>query len=251
MKRRISRRVAARRRAARVARLRRYRRAAVAVAIVAALGSGGWALSRSSLFVVQHIEVVGNAILSDAEVIAAAGIPEGTNALAADLDAAEERLRAVAAIGEAQVERSGALGIRIRIVERAPAVEIRAASGRWFLDREGHAIDAPRAGASSIPVIETAWAGQGPPPLPAGEVRAVLAVWDALPEEMRARVAAFEHSSAVVFRLGTVRVIFGAAVRIPDKLDAVRMVLARARRDGRRVLQVDVRAPDRPAARVV
>ena len=49
---------------------------------------------------------------------------------------------------------------------------------------------------------------------------------------------------------GTTTVVLGTADQIDQKLLAVQMVAARVAADHKRLLRVDVRAPDRPAAQI-
>ncbi|TMK81163.1 MAG: hypothetical protein E6G46_08295 [Actinobacteria bacterium] len=80
----------------------------------------------------------------------------------------------------------------------------------------------------------------------------VLAVWAKMPKSMRAQLTSFQvlADHSVAFKLGTTTVVLGTADQIDQKLLAVQMVAARVAADHKRLLRVDVRAPDRPAAQI-
>lgn len=218
---------------------RRGRRFVVAISVVA-LGTGGVALARSTLFSLSEIQVVGAS--STRAVLDAAGVDVGTNVLGIDVEEIEARVRGMLGVASADVVRTGSLSLRITVVERRPALEVRAGDTRWFLDQLGDPIDAPAE--ADLPVLSLAAVPDGDVPAIASEV---VAVWRALPRDTRALVRDFEDAGgAVAFRLDGVRVVFGTADRAEEKVAVVRRILAAAGS----AREVDVRVPERPTARL-
>ena len=73
-----------------------------------------------------------------------------------------------------------------------------------------------------------------------------------MPNSMRAQLTSFQllADHSVAFKLGTTTVVLGTADQIDQKLLAVQLVAARVAADHKRLVRIDVRAPDRPAAQI-
>lgn len=245
-------RMAERRRAVRAERRRRRRRATAVAVLVVGVGSGAFALTRSSVFALQGIRVVGNRSVPAAAVIAASGLRTGQRVVGLDIRTAAARVERLAQVADARVERDGALGLRIVVVERTPAVEIRWAAGRAYLDASGDGIEWAAAG-DRVPVIDVpGWYTRDAPHVVGPEgVRAVASLWRALPGRWRRRITSFSVpvGERLAFDLGGARVTFGRAERVREKLSALELLLRYAARRGDRLVEADVRAPSRPAAR--
>src|SRR5262245_31240337 len=85
-------RLTTRRRDVRRQRARRRRRVTFAVLVVLALGSGAFALMRSSLFALDGIEVVGAGTLTRADVVQASGLHPGQSLFSLHADRVAARL---------------------------------------------------------------------------------------------------------------------------------------------------------------
>ncbi|MFA5889622.1 MAG: FtsQ-type POTRA domain-containing protein [Actinomycetota bacterium] len=245
-----SRRMLERRRAVRADRRRQRRRVVLAVVMTIGAGWGAWALTRTSVFGLSEIEVVGNRTVARARIVEASGLQPGDNVMKIDLDAVALRVRALPALALARVKRDGSLKIRIEVLERAPVLEVRARSGRWVLDQTGQPLEA--AGPHGrIPVLTLRRDPDGASPGSDPAVRSAMRAWAVLPRSVRSRIRAFEdrEDGMVVFRMHGIRVVFGGVDRVGDKLNAIDLVVARAAERGAVLEQVDVRAPARPTAR--
>jgi len=240
----------ARRRAVRAAQRRRYRRIAAAILTVALIAAGGIAASRSLLFDLNRIEVIGAVTVAREDVVRASGLRVGQSALGIDLSAAASAVEALPGVGSARVERDGSLALRIVVVERKATVEIRGNGRRWYLDDDGAVVQAKPT--RRVPVIVAASAPGIGVSLPPGTVRGVLVVWRAMPPVVRRAVESFDTPAdgTIRFRLGHASVVFGSLERVEDKIAALILVRQRVARDGSTLLAVDLTAPDRPAARV-
>lgn len=243
-------RLAARRRAVRRAQRRRRGRMVLGLLLVAGLVAGGIAVSRSLLFDLARIEVVGARAVDPAAVVDASRLEIGQSVLGIDLAAVAERVRRVHGVADARVERDGSLAVRITIVERAPAVEVRAGDRRWVLDAAGQPVLEGIDAEGRIPVVEIARGPGTGAVLPRGTTAGVLLIWEALPPPVQKQVTSFQplEGGAFALRLGRAQIAFGPPERVEEKVAAIGMVLRRVADDGGTLLRLDVRSPTRPAA---
>jgi cell division septal protein FtsQ len=219
--------------------------------LIAGVGAAAFLLTRSSIFSISAIEIVGERRLTEASILSASGLREGGSALAADLAAAEERIAALQGVADAQVARAG-VGVLITVVERRPALEVRLGGLQWLLDEHGALVDTAGSPHARVPVLIVT--GPDPvvgmePPVDAGTVERALTLWRALP--IGVDQIMLDADGGVSFQLGAVDIRFGDLDRVQDKMRAIALVQRRARADGARLLVLDVSAPSRPAAHVV
>jgi len=245
-------RLAARRRAVRSQQRRRRRRIGIGLLLLAGAVAGGVIVSRSLLFDLARVDVVGARSIDPAAVVEASGLRIGESVLGVDLDAVAARVQRLPGVREARVERDGSLALRIVVVERSPAVEIQSGSRRWLLDEDGQPVPEGVRADGAIPLIAIPRAPGVGAVLPRGTSAAVLEIWNAMPEPMRRQLGSFEpiEGEGFVFMLGRTRVLFGPAERIVEKVDAISLVRERVSGDRKRLIRLDVRSPERPAAKI-
>jgi len=242
-------RIAQRRREVRAQRRRRRRHIIIALVIVGGIGFGAWALVRSSVFSLQKIDVVGTVSVSKQQIIDASGLHIGQSALGIDYKAVAARIETVPGVASAQVVQEGSLGVKIIIVERTAALEVQSGAGNTFLDQQGVQIaDGSQVG-PNVPVVRLP-SGMDISQFTNDDENNVLAIWAKMPGAMRDQLASFEllADHSVSIHLGTTTVIFGTADQIDRKLLAIQLVSARVAADHKRLVRIDVRAPDHPAA---
>jgi cell division protein FtsQ len=244
-------RIAARRREVCAQRRRRRRRITIAVVLIAGMAYGAWALTRSSVFSLQQIDVVGARTVSEQSIIDASGLRMGQSALGIDLGAVATRVRSLPGIADARVVRQGSLAIRIEVVERIAAIEVRAGKAEWFLDQDGVQMEAAHRTSAVLPILELP-SSTGITSVSPTDEENVLAIWDEMQPSLRALVSSFALTGdhTITFALGRTTVIFGTADQITEKLLAVRLVRARVAAEHRTLIRLDVRAPSHPAARI-
>lgn len=226
-------------------RRRRLRRVVVALLTMGALAAGGAALVRSPLFALDDIEVSGAQTLTRDEVVAHSGLRLGMNVLSVDANGVESRLESLALIADARVERLYPSKVRIRLQERVPAAAAKLAGGIWLVEATGRLITGVTAVPAGLPQIQVDGTA-GTQGLQDG-----LALWAALPPWARAKTTHLEAQdpSMLAARIGGTRIIFGAFGDTIAKMQAVVAIFDEATKaGGRRVVQIDVRAPRRPAA---
>ncbi|MDZ7677133.1 MAG: FtsQ-type POTRA domain-containing protein [Acidimicrobiales bacterium] len=130
-----ARRIAVRRREGR----RRLRRLlfAVVVTIVCAMA---WAITRSPLLDIDHLEVVGVERLDAATVVATGGVAIDDPLIDLDLGAVDDRIEALAWVESVEVTRSWWGTIRFAVTERVPVAILvgdGTDAGSWLVDRSG------------------------------------------------------------------------------------------------------------------
>jgi cell division protein FtsQ len=243
-------RIAARRHEVRAQSRRRRRRIFVSLVIIAGIGYGAFALMRSSVFSLQKIDVVGATTVPKQQIIDASGLHIGQSALGINLVAVAARIKAVPGIEDARVAREGSLAIKIAVVERTAAIEVQGNGQKWFLDQKGVQIAESQTN-GLLPIVDLPTGMDVTALSPVDEAN-VLAIWAKMPPAMRAQLVTFallpDHS--VAFDIGPTTVVFGTADEIDQKLLAVQLVAKRVKADHHRLLRIDVRAPERPAARI-
>jgi cell division protein FtsQ len=220
-------------------------RAFTALLAVATVGGVVWSGSRSALFDVDHIDVVGTFLVSSAEAAEAAGPLQRLPLAEVDTAAAAHRIEALPFVRSARVERVFPNRVRIRLTERMPvAFAGRPAGGFALLDDTGRVLADRPDRPADLP--EVTGAGEIPPP---GEwlrpARPALAAYLTLTEPLRHQVStAAVEGEAVTLRVGGRDVRFGPADHLEAKVAALGALLDHL--GDRPVLALDVRVPSVP-----
>jgi len=112
------------------------RHAAVVVSAVLLVAGMGYAISRASMwgrnaepFLLSEVEVVGNEVLTEGEVVALSGLEVGTNLLSVSISQVEESVASSPRIERAQALRLLPDRIVVRLDETPPAAFVIAATG--------------------------------------------------------------------------------------------------------------------------
>ena len=252
----VDRRLAARRRALAAAQVRRRRRQVLlgTLAFLAALGL--WQLVRSPLFGLTGVTVTGTSRLSPEEVVAAAGVRRGQPVLSVDEAAVRARVEAMTWVRAASVRRDYPAGLRIHVTERRPAAKVAGRDGRWWLVAADGVVLAPAGGGGApagLPMVREAPLAAPVRPgdrLPAGgAVANALAALRGLRPELARQVRGVHAPSidGLWFRLASgAQLMYGLAAQQAAKDTAALMLLDTARKQGKQVIRIDVRAPSRP-----
>lgn len=247
-----------RQRRAAVARQQGRRRLWVLVALVVASGAvvGGWFLLHSSMLSARVVTVIGSTHTPAAEVESVAGLSDHPPLIDVDPGAVAARLEALPWVRSASVRREWPDGVRVEIVEQAPAAVVAlpddggpaAASDRWALvDRAGRVL----ADASSQPAGLVELVGSGRPGPPGSWLPAVagpgLTVAATLPEAFSKQVTAVVvgRDGAVTLRMTTpVTIDLGNTTQLEEKYEDAAAVLAGANLVAGDV--IDVSVPEAP-----
>lgn len=242
-------RIRSRRKAVARSRRRRYLIAGVAVLVVAL---GVWTAYASPLLNVRTVKVVGVEHTVPSVVIAAAGLEdEHPNVLTLSTSSIETQVARLPWVDEVEVDRMLPGTVRIRIVERKPALVLSLGAAHWTIDRRGHVLEAGEV-EEGLPVLAGIEVGKVQPgiQLRTPEARAALKSYRALLPKVRRRVDGVFAPTVerITFSLhgGTV-IRFGAGEQIRAKNEVLAALLARLAREGREVAYIDVRVPTSPA----
>ncbi|PTR32204.1 cell division protein FtsQ [Rhodococcus sp. OK519] len=188
-----------------------------AVLIVALVGT----LWFSPLMSVKRVEYVGDGMLSSEEVLAQAGIQEGTPLLRVDTAAAAQRVAGIPRVAEARVRREYPSTVQVSVTERIPVVFFDSPEGTHLMDATGvdYAIEPPPFGVVRLVT-----------PTPGRDdhaTQAALGVLEALPESVRFQVSevAAPTISSVSATLVDGRVVVWGSVDDSERKSAVLSVL--------------------------
>lgn len=203
------------------------------------------------LFEVSRVSVAGNDQVSDDDVLAVAGVPEGTPLVTLPVEAIEQRVETLDAVASATVSRQWPDAVRIQVEERRAVgyVELGDAVGLVGSDGTVYRQDdeAPR-GVPELVGVAAAVGESVTTDTEAGAA-AVFAVAGALPTELQRHVAHIEADQPRRVRLvldDGVVVTWGSAGSSEQKSSVVAL-LREGRGWGRDFTRVDVSAPDAPA----
>lgn len=255
-----SKRLKDRRRTVRRNRFRTILRRATALTIAGGVVTAGVAIAGSSLFALGGVEVSGARSVTSDHVREIARLPIGANVLTLDLDGARRRVEAIPEVRSAEIDRVGAVKVRITIVERTPAVLVRVGTAKRYFDIDGVEVRGPvrgRVPVVRIPATTRAIADgrvlevQPHPDRPL--IETVLRVWRAA-GDLRGEISRFEAmSDGLVMVVGRTRVELGALrdrSEVVAKVSALRAITSWAATHNQEVRSIDVRVPEHPAMRL-
>ncbi len=201
------------------------RTALVVVLALAVLGGACWALLGSSLLVVRHVEVVGDRLVTAAQVREVAKIKPGTPLASVNTEAAAARVEQLAPVLSAAVSRSWPDTIVITVRERTPVLALAQAGGGYqLIDPYGVVVRSAARKPAGMPLLSPAPAVlRGSP-----AIWALAAVVRQLPPTVRARlkwVSAPSASAVTLHLAGHVTVLWGSAGRAAQKSAELTLLL--------------------------
>lgn len=140
-------RILARRRAVATAPQRRQLRTLASVVLLGFLALGAWGLTRTPLFAVDGVAVIGVGEELAAQVREVAGVRPGTNLLDVDLDGVAAAVGQLGWVVDASAGRRPPSYLEVRVVARAPAAVVEAGGAAWLVAGDGTVL-----GAAGTPV---------------------------------------------------------------------------------------------------
>jgi cell division protein FtsQ len=174
-----------RRRFARRQWLRRWlvwRYVIASVLLVGLVAGAVWLLFISSVLTVKKIDVQGESLLSQQQILQAAGVPTGGHLAELDLEAIRSRVSALAPVRHVDVSREWPDGVLIRVTERTAVAVARIGGAFHAMDADGVLFrDYPRAPVGMPRVVSSADTGSAA----LAEAARVIA---SLPHDLAARV---------------------------------------------------------------
>jgi cell division protein FtsQ len=227
------------------------RKVVTVVGSLALLGALVWATFWSPLLSVRDVKLTGAEHTTAAQVASAAGLGSDDNLLLLSADEVVDAARTLPWVAEAEVERRLPGTVKVKVVERKPALVVSLGSAFWTIDRHGHVLDVGQAEAG-LPVIGGVEVGTIKPgvKLDAPVMREVLATWRSLPGKLAGDVQAIYAPTLerISFTLvdGT-QIRYGAAERLGAKNEVLLALRKRLDEEGKVTSYIDVRVPTSPA----
>jgi cell division protein FtsQ len=241
-------RISRRRRA--VARSKR-RKIATACGSIAAVAAIGWVALASPLLAVDEIKVVGGKHTTSAQVAAATGLGPNDNLLLLSTASVAARTETLPWVKSAEVDRMLPGIVRVRIVERVPAMVVSLGAARWTIDAHGYVLESG-ATSTQLPVLGGAETGdiEVGAQLSTPEIQDALKAFRSMSNKLRDDIVAviapsFERISFSLVDGTLIR--FGAAERLDAKNEVLDALLRRLREQNRQAAYIDVRVPTSPA----
>jgi cell division protein FtsQ len=159
-----------------------WRAAFFALAGLGVLAGVAWALLGSRLLVVRSVTVTGTHLVSPAQVLAAADVPDGTSLVGVNTAQVAQRVEAIRQVASATVTKDWPDRLVITVRERVPVMAVRMAGGGYDLvDPTGVIVRWSTSRAAGLPLYLTSLPGsalRGDPSLAAAAaVLAELPSW--------------------------------------------------------------------------
>jgi cell division protein FtsQ len=138
----------------------RWRTAFFVLAGIAIVVGAGWALLGNRLLVVRSVSVTGTRLLTQAQVIDAADVPDGTPLLSVDAGAVTRRVEAVREVASATVSKDWPDHLVIAVTERVPVVAVKMADGGYDqVDPDGVIVSYTKTKPAALPRLVTSLPG--------------------------------------------------------------------------------------------
>jgi cell division protein FtsQ len=138
----------------------RWRTAFFVLAGIAIVVGAGWALLGNRLLVVRSVSVTGTHLVTPAQVIAAADVPDGTPLLSVDAGAVTRRVEAIREVASATVSKNWPDQLVIAVTERVPVVAVKMADGGYDqVDPDGVIVSYTKAKPAALPRLVTSLPG--------------------------------------------------------------------------------------------
>lgn len=208
----------------------------------------GWGITRTPVLDVDHLRVTGTSHTAPDTITAAGGLHRGMAMFDVHAGTARHRIQAVPWIERAHVRREWPATVVVEVEERKPVAALPGQGGVSVVDRAGHVLAVGPTPPAGLPAL----VGLPPAGVPGtrigGAARDLLAVAEAMPSAVVARVAgvATAEGGQVELRLrpsGVVRL--GRPDQLSEKMLATETVLTQV--DLSRLAVLDVRVPSSPA----
>lgn len=230
---------------------KRRRRLMATLILFAVVGGLTWLALFSSLLRVKHVKVIGARHTTAVEVAQVAGLDDEDNLLLLSTDEIARAARQLPWVKTATVARLLPGTVRVKIVERTPAMVVSLGGQKWTVDARGRVL-APGEARKGLPIIGGV---EVDPPqtgelVGSDEVLSALRTYRSLPKGLRARIRGVFAPTVerLSFSLeGGTLIRYGAAERLKAKNQVLLALMQRLRAQGRAVAYIDVRVPTNPA----
>jgi len=210
------------------------------VVLVVAFVGLGLLLYFTPIMAARNVVITGLGSVTQDEIIAAAGVKQGTPLLQVNTDDVAERVATIRRVATARVQREYPSTLRITVVERVPVVVKDYPDGPHLFDKDG--VDfATAPPPPNLAYLDTENPGPSDP-----ATKAALAVMTALPPDVAGQVARVSAPSvaAITLTLGDGReVVWGTTDRTEEKAQKLAALLTQPGHT------YDVSSPDLPTVK--
>lgn len=220
------------------------------VVLLLALGSVGAYMLLSWTALYPHtIEVSGNHVVPNAEIVDSAQIKLTQNMWLQNTHAMVRRIEAIPYIETALVMRRPPDTVRIVVTERAPYAVLRASNGTVTIDKHLRVL-ALGATSGELPAIVVSAPDAAPPgkTVDADAVQALARILDrAQDRNLSVEGLAYDRFGDVTMTLRSgVNVMLGDATSLGQRLALIEPILTQVQQGGRRIAAIDLRAITTP-----
>ena len=218
----------------------------LAVALLVALGVGGFAVSLLPVFLPRTIVAKGTHVVAASDVVAHAAIDPRKDMWLQNSAAIEKRVEAIPYVATVHLDRAWSGVETIVVTERVPYASVVSRGSTLLVDHDLRVLANP-ADPAMLPALRVAVAGPQAAGVShsAGGVKALRDDLDAL-ADARLLVRSLEHDKygdLVVLLRNGVRVLFGEETDLAKKIPLVNPILRQVGRAGRSIATIDLRLP--------
>ena len=217
------------------------------------LAVGYFWLSQSTLLAVESIELSGNHILSDEELMAVVG-PRlmGNSLLDYSYEEASEALRELPVVKDIEIRRDFPHTLHVEIFEYRPVACYEGSNGCYFLSDDARILSIGGQTDSSLPVLSTGEACDGETGgyLECDDVLTGIEFLISIPVNLHQNFTKVVVKDGMIdaTTLSGIDVHFGTIDEYAYKFEVLRQLIARTVTAGEQVV-IDVSVPDRPVTR--
>ncbi|MFZ5647227.1 MAG: cell division protein FtsQ/DivIB [Bacillota bacterium] len=217
--------------------------------------TAAYVLTRSSIFEVREIRVIGNTSLSRENIISVAGINPGENIFRIDLKAAAEKLKVVSLIKTVEMSRRLPSAVEIKVAERAACALLPVDTGFIQVDDEGVYIQKGDVGINQLPVV-TGIVFDLPQPgeqIKSEKLDLAIGVIRGVSPELPPRLSEIyiEGDQAVVYTLDGIQCRLGASADLKQKGEVLAKILEGLKTKGKRIEYIDLSHAASPVVKYI
>lgn len=211
-----------------------------------------WVMFFSPVLDVRDIKVVGTEHVEAAEVAEVSGLLDSSqNLLTLATDEVAERVEELPWVQQAEVDRMLPGTVRIKITERTPAMILSLGAARWTVDAHGVVLEAGEVepGLPVLAGVEVGDISEGLR-LMTPEALDALRAFRSMPRSLQSEIVGVFAPTVerISFSLASGTVVrYGAAEKLADKNEVLRVLLDRLSAEGKVAAYIDVRVPTSPA----
>lgn len=221
---------------------------------VAILVVGLFWLSHSSLLAVETIEVEGNSMLSEEEVLALVGPGlYGQSLLSLSFDDAGDPLREKPIVKDVRVKRDFPNTVRVEVLEYRPVVSYDNGNGSYYsLADDTRVLSVSGEPAEALPLLRTdaACSADVGEDMECDDVRTGIEFVIAVPNNVNQEFNKVVVAEGIIdaSTISGIEIHFGTMDEYAYKFEVMRQLIARSMAAGEQVI-IDVSVPDRPVIR--